>query len=42
MVTGAAAAVFFISQDRMFAGLMFAGIAYDNYQKYERLKKFQY
>ncbi|MDA0586824.1 MAG: site-2 protease family protein [Planctomycetota bacterium] len=42
MVTGAAAALFFVSQDRMFAGLMFAGIAYDNYQKYERLSKYQY
>lgn len=42
MVTGAAAAMFFVSQDRMFAGLMFAGIAYENYQKYERLKKLQY
>lgn len=42
MVTGACAALFFISQDRMFAGLMFAGIAYDNYRKYEQISKFRY
>jgi stage IV sporulation protein FB len=42
MITGAAAALFFVSQDRMFAGLMFAGIAYDNYQKYERISKNPY
>ena len=41
MVTGDAAAMVFVSQNRMFGGLMFAGIAYDNYQKYERLKHFQ-
>ena len=42
MITGASAALFFVSQDRMFAGLMFGGIAYDNFRKYEQISKYQY
>lgn len=37
MFTGAAAALFFLNQQMVFAGLMFGGIAFDNYQKSQRL-----
>ena len=42
MIAGASAALFFVSQDRMFAGLMFGGIAYDNFRKYDQISKYQY
>lgn len=42
MAAGACAALFFISQDQLFAGLMFGGIAYDNYRKYEQISSIRY
>ena len=36
MITGTAAALFFVNNENFFAGLMFGGIAYDNYRRYER------
>jgi len=38
MATGAAAALFFLNLQMVFAGLMFGGIAYDNFQKSQRLQ----
>ena len=42
MTTGAVAALFFIKQEMPFAGLMFGAIAWDNYQKSDRLQGYRH
>lgn len=39
MVTAALAALFFINFGMFIGGLMFAGLAYENYRNFEQLKR---